>query len=145
MEIEDLSPGIQYAYYEGDWDSLPDFSKLSPVKSGELANFDFSPRNEEEHFGFQYTGFIKIPADDVYDFYTDSDDGSQLFIDDQLIVDNDGLHSMHEEQGVIALAKGFHPIRVTFFEKTGGDGLKVYWKAIGMEKDTVPDGVLFFK
>jgi len=62
-----------------------------------------------------------------------------------LVVDNDGLHGMYEEEGVIALAAGFHPIRVTFFEKTGGDGLKLSWKGAGMEKQVVPDGVLFFK
>ncbi len=143
VEIEDFSPGIRYAYYEGDWDSLPDFNKQNPVKAGELANFDFSPRNEEENFGFLYTGFIKIPKDGVYGFYTDSDDGSQLFIGNQLVVNNDGLHGMQEKSGVIALTAGFHPIRVTFFEKTGGDGLKVSWKGVGLEKEVLPDGVLF--
>lgn len=145
IKIENRSPGIQFAYFEGDWDWLPDFDLINPVKTGVLPNFNFSPRNEEEHCGFQYTGFIKIPADDIYGFYTDSDDGSQLFIGDQLVVDNDGLHGMQEKSGVIALAAGFHPIRVTFFEKTGGDGLKVSWKGAVMEKEIVPDGVLFFK
>jgi len=145
IELENLSPGIRYAYFQGDWDVLPDFGQLQPVKSGTLPNFDFSPRNEDEHFGFEYTGYIKIPNDGVYGFATDSDDGSQLFIDNRLVVDNDGLHGMREKTGVIALAAGLHPIRVTFFEKTGGDGLKVSWKALGMEMETVPDGVLFFK
>ena len=145
IQIENPSPGIRFSYFEGDWNSLPDFNQLKPAKTGVLPNFNFSPRNQEEYFGFQYTGFITIPEDGVYGFYTDSDDGSQLFIGDQLVVDNDGLHSMHEEQGVIALAAGFHPIRVTFFEKTGGDGLKVYWKGTGIEKQVIPDNVLFYK
>ncbi len=144
-KIENFSSGIHYAYFEGDWDWLPDFSKLNPVKTGTLTNFDFSPRNQEEYFGFDYTGFIKIPKDGVYGFSTDSDDGSQLFIGDQLVMNNDGLHGMQEKSGVIALAAGFHPIRVTFFEKTGGDGLKVYWKCSVMEKQMMPDEVLFHK
>jgi alpha-L-fucosidase len=144
-QIENPLPGIRFAYFEGDWDWLPDFDKLNPVKTSVLPNFNFSPRNQEEHFGFQYTGFIKIPKDGVYGFSTDSDDGSQLFIGDQMVVNNDGLHGMQEKAGVIALATGFHPIRVTFFEKMGGDGLKVYWKGVGMEKDILPDGVLFFE
>ncbi len=135
--------GIQYAYFEGDWDQLPDFSQLQPLKTGTLRNFDFSPRQNEEHFGFEYKGFIQIPDDGVYGFSTDSDDGSQLFIGDQLIVDNDGLHGMQEKKGVIALAAGFHPIRVTFFEKTGGDGLKVNWWGKKIQKQMVPDEVLF--
>ncbi len=135
--------GIQYAYFEGDWDQLPDFSQLQPLKTGILRNFDFSPRQNEEHFGFEYKGFIQIPDDGAYGFSTNSDDGSQLFIGDQLIVDNDGLHGMQEKKGVIALAAGFHPIRVTFFEKTGGDGLKVNWWGKKIQKQMVPDTVLF--
>lgn len=143
MQIENPSPGIRYSYFEGNWDWLPDFDRLTPIKTGTLPNFNFSPRNQEEYFSFQYSGFIKIPKDGVYGFYTDSDDGSQLFIGDQLVVNNDGLHGMQEKSGVIALATGLHPIRVTFFEKTGGDGLKVSWKSAGIEKQVVPDEVLF--
>jgi len=135
--------GIQYAYFEGDWDQLPDFSQLQPIKTGILRNFDFSPRQNEEHFGFEYKGFIQIPDDGAYGFSTNSDDGSQLFIGDQLIVDNNGLHGMQEKKGVIALAAGFHPIRVRFFEKTGGDGLKVNWWGKKIQKQMVPDTVLF--
>jgi len=145
VQMDNFSQGIKYSYFEGDWDWLPDFDQLTPVKTGMLPNFNFSPRNQEEYFGFQYMGFIKIPKDGVYGFCTDSDDGSQLFIGDQLVVDNDGLHGMHEEEDAIALAVGFHLIRVTFFEKTGGDGLQVYWKGTGMEKQVVPDEILFIK
>jgi hypothetical protein len=50
--------GVLYQYVEGEWDSLPDFSTLTPVKSGILPYFTFDPRNEKEHFGFSY---IKSP------------------------------------------------------------------------------------
>ncbi|MGH7599638.1 MAG: alpha-L-fucosidase [bacterium] len=138
-----LSKGIRYAYFEGDWDRLPDFKSLRPVKAGVLANFDFSPRQEVERFGFEYSGFIQVPETGVYAFFTDSDDGSRLYIGDTLVVDNDGLHGMHEEHGVIALAAGPHPLRVTFFEKIGGDDLKVYYKSMRQEKQLIPDAILF--
>ena len=61
--------------------------------------------------------FIKIPEDGVYQFFTSSDDGSQLFVENKLVVDNDGLHDVREEKGVLPLEAGFHPIAVTFFER----------------------------
>ena len=143
VKIENPASGINYSYFEGDWDKLPNFSLLTPIKQGTLANFDFSPRKEVEHFGFQYTGFVNIPKDGVYTFYTDSDDGSQLFIGDKLIVDNDGLHGMIEKKGLAALAAGYHPIKVIFFEKTGGDGLKVSIEGGGMKKQLIPNDILF--
>lgn len=139
----DLVPGLAHAYYEGEWDRLPDFTALTPVKKGVVKNFDLSPRSREDYFGFEFEGFIRIPADGVYTFFTDSDDGSRLYIGGQLVVDNDGLHGMKEEQGVIALTAGLHPIRVTFFEKTGSIGLAVSYRAPGSNKQPVPASALF--
>ena len=110
-----------------------------------VANFDFSPRKQVENFGFKYHGYIYAPQNGIYGFYTDSDDGSQLFIGEKLVVDNDGLHSLHEEHGVIALEKGYHSILVTFFEKTGGDDLMVFIKGPGIEKQIVQDSTLFYE
>lgn len=143
VDKNNLSQGINYAYFEGDWDSLPDFNNLKPVKEGTLSNFDFSPRKELEHFAFEYKGYIKIPAEGVYTFFTASDDGSRLYIGNELVVNNDGLHGTTERKGAIALASGLHPIRATFFEKTGGDELKVSYQGPGIEQQVIPDSILF--
>jgi len=145
MKITNLIPGLNYSYFEGDWDNLPDFTQLEPVKKGIIENFNFSPRKQVEYFGFTYEGYIEIPQSGVYAFYTDSDDGSRLFIGDERIVDNDGLHGLQERQGVIPLEKGYHPIRVIFFEKTGGDDLIVSMKGPGLEKQPIPAEMLFCK
>jgi alpha-L-fucosidase len=140
---KDMVPGILYAYYEGEWDSLPDFSKLEAKKKGHLNNFLFDPRDQVEQFGFTYEGFIKLNKTGVYTFFTDSDDGSCLYIGDIEVVGNDGLHSLHEENGSIALQEGLHSIKVTFFENSGGDDLIVSWKGPDIEKQKIPENVLF--
>ena len=65
-------------------------------------------------------------------------------VGDQLVVDNDGEHGMEERQGVIALAAGLHPIRVTYFNAAGGDGLKVAYKGPKTEKQPVPPELLYY-
>ncbi len=135
--------GISYKYFEGNWDSIPDFNSLVPVKEGYLENFNFEPRAEVEYFGFQYKGIISVPADDVYTFYTGSDDGSRLYINGKLVVDNDGLHGMKEEEGSIALSKGYHSILIEYFEKTGGDDLKISIEGGGFKKQIIPDQILY--
>ncbi len=140
--VEETVPGIFFAYYEGDWDRLPDFNLLKSAAQGEIENFSFAPRTSEEHFGFVYSGFIRVPADGVYAFFTESDDGSRLYIGDALVVDNDGLHGLAEKEGVIALAAGLHPIRVEFFEKTGGDGLTVSYEGPEISKKPIPSDAL---
>ena len=144
LEAVTLSParlpeaGVRYCYYEGAWDSLPDFSAIKPVKVGIVPDFVFTPRSQDDNFCFDYQGFVTIPESDVYAFSTSSDDGSRLWIDDQPVVNNDGLHGMAEKSGSIALAKGPHKIRVAYFERTGSDNLLVFVKSPKLPKQVLP-------
>lgn len=117
--------GLNFAYYEGTWDKLPDFDSLAPVKTGVVKGFDISPRNQDDNFAFRFTGYVNIPEEDRYTFFTKSDDGSRLYIGSKIVVDNDGLHGAQEKTGSIKLKAGLHPIAVTFFEKGGGQELSV--------------------
>ncbi|MBU0640333.1 MAG: alpha-L-fucosidase [Planctomycetes bacterium] len=145
VKVTGLAAGLRYEYHEGDWNRLPDFDRLTPGKTGTVSDFDFSLRNRVERFGFRYRGFVSVPRDGVYTFYTLSDDGSRLYIGDQLVVDNDGLHSAHEQAGVIALAAGVHPLTVTFFEKTGSDMLEVSYAGPDLNKQRIPADKLLHK
>ena len=141
--VNNTANGLKYKYFEGDWNELPDFDKMKPAAEGTVSNFSYSMINAMDQFGFEYTGFIKVPQDAVYTFFTASDDGSRLYIDDKIVVDNDKLHGTQEKQGLIALEAGLHKIKVTFFEKNGGDELKVYIKSGGLEKQQISNEILF--
>jgi len=143
VNVEKIVSGILYKYFEGNWELLPDFNSLKQIDGGDISNFSIEPRKSSNEFGFEYSGFIKMPKDGVYTFYTASDDGSQLYIGKKMIVDNNGQHAIIEKEGKIALAEGYHPIRVTFFEKAGGEDLKVYFKGPDIKKQAIPDALLF--
>jgi len=138
-----VQPGLQYAYYEGEWDVVPDFSKLKARAGGVLPNFDLSPRKVKENYGFEFSGYVQVPKDGVYAFFVSSDDGSRLSIGDTLVVDNDGLHGMQERRGVVALAAGLHSIRIGYFNRTGNDGLAFSWQGPGFIKQPIPASALF--
>ncbi len=135
--------GVRYEYYQGDWNTLPNFDQLQPISTGIIPNFSISPAAQADYFGFRYSSQITITTAGNYTFYTNSDDGSQLFINDQLVVDNNGLHAPQERSGSITLAAGNHDIRVTFFEKTGGANLVVSYAGPNIAKQTIPNSVLF--
>gem|GEM_PF-5632301 len=118
--------GFHYQYYEGDWDQLPDFSTLAAVKSGYSETIDLSHRIRDEGIGMVFTGQITITQGGQYTFFTTSDDGSKLYIDDWAVVDNDGLHAARERQGEMHLAAGQHTLSVEFFERCGGEVLQVH-------------------
>ena len=45
-----------------------------------------------------------------------SDDGSQLYIDGSLVVDNDGIHPTRSRQGRIRLGTGIHTVEIHYFQ-----------------------------
>lgn len=141
--VSNVKSGLNYRYVEGDWNELPDFDQLKAKNYGVTPTIDLTPRLQEEQFGFQFTGYINVLRAGAYQFYLASDDGSQLYINNQLLTDNDGLHGMVEKEGWTALNKGFHSIKLSYFEKTGGDGLALSWKGPELPKSTVPASALF--
>ncbi len=77
------SQGLRYRCFEGDWTSLPDFDRLTPVKMGVVSNFDVDVRTRPEFVGLEFKGFLDVPESGDYKFYLGSDDGGQLFLDSQ--------------------------------------------------------------
>jgi hypothetical protein len=135
--------GIRYRYFEGTWSSLPDFANLAPVKTGTVEGFDLSPRLRSDNFGFRYEGYIEITTQGLYTFYSNSDDGSRIYIDQRIVVDNDGIHPLQEVSGAVFLSPGYHRITVDYFDKDGSEGLAIGYSGPGVSKQPIPDGVLF--
>jgi len=69
-----------------------------------------------EWFAIDYSGKFWIEKPGLYRFRLVSDDGAMLYIDGQLIVDNDGVHQTQVRLGSIRLAGGLHTIRVPYFQ-----------------------------
>jgi predicted peptidase/chitodextrinase len=127
-----VQKGLNYKYYEGAWNNLPDFTTLTPVKIGSTAGVDISVRNRNENFAFYWEGYIYIPVAGNYTFETYSDDGSMLYIGgygaQYLVANNDGPHGMQYREGTRNLAIGSHRIVIAFAQVGGGYGMEVYWK-----------------
>ena len=137
----ELERGIGYYYYEYDdvkMEKLPDFDRLKPQSSGVTNQINLEKANREGYFLMQFKGFVEIPRDGVYTFFSDSDDGTKLYIHAQLVVNNDYRHGMTEKSGQIALVKGKHPLKLLFFQGEGGKGLRVSYKGPGTVKQVIP-------
>ena len=88
---------------------------------------------------------IEILTDGFYTFYSNSDDGSLIYIDGKLIVNNDGRHGAREASGRIGLQAGKHRISVGYFQQYGDKILDVSYsnKDAGISKQLIPSGQLF--
>ena len=137
-DLPELRNGLNYSYYEGNWDKLPKFENLTPARSGIADSIDMSTRKMETNFAFRFTGYLDIPEDNAYKFYLSSDDGSQLILDHTLIIDNDGLHGTIMKENRIFLHRGKHPIEILFLQGTGGFGLLLEYESQRIAKGQIP-------
>jgi predicted alpha/beta superfamily hydrolase len=139
---------LQYSYYRGEWDSLPDFNKLTPVLSGWMdTTFNLDKMPDQNNFGCVMNGYIEIKEEGYYIFILDSDDGSKLYINNVVMLINDGLHDTGNAQTtIVPLQKGFYPIRVDYFQKGGGRSLHVQYVLPGGEQPLpIPFEALYSK
>ena len=135
--------GINYSYYEGTYNSIPNFSNITPVKTGVLSTYDISAANRNFLFAMNFSGYILVPSDGQYTFYTNSDDGSNLYIDNQLVVNNDGLHGSKEVSGTVGLQAGYHAISTAFFQQFGGQVFTVSYSSSSISKQAIPSSALY--
>ena len=135
-------PGLRYNYYTGTFRAVKDFENMEPDKSGVASNFTIEQREKEGFFGFDFTGYIEIPEDGLYTFYLTSNDGSKLYLAEQTLIDNDGLHPAIERSKTLGLKAGIYPVVVKYFQEGGTNMLRLSWKGPGFEKEEIPGDVL---
>ncbi|MBI9071118.1 MAG: GH92 family glycosyl hydrolase [Melioribacteraceae bacterium] len=142
-KVEGLVPGLKYEYYEDRVNSVEKLKNL--VKTGETATVDISMIEKEDEFGVVYSGYINIPSDGMYTFYLTSDDGSKMYLDDEVFIDNDGLHGESTVQKVAAFSKGYYKFRVKYFEGSVSNTLKLEWDGSGISRSEIPADAFFMK
>ena len=142
--IDSTKNGISYYYYEGNWEKLPNFSQEKITKSGKAFRFGLDEiKTRDDHYAIVFKSNILIEEDSEYIFYLSSDDGSKLFIDDKLVIDNDGSHSKREVHNSIKLTKGFHSIELQYFEDYEGEALALMIEGKNLSKQEIPTSQLF--
>lgn len=136
-------PGLVYYYYEGDISQTGEIDKMPFIETGVVEKISLGKRHRDNFFAFVYKGYVKIPQDGNYTFYLESNDGSVLFLDDSLLIDNDGPHGDYEISAATSLRRGNHKLTVKYFQMGGRNSLKLSWQGPGFEKTEISAHALF--
>jgi len=110
LKFERSVPKIDYKGTGGFWDD------------------QFKKVNKRDHFYVRWEGFVEVKAAGAYEFCTQSDDGSHLYIEEKRVVNNPGWHGMRTKCGTVDLAAGKHAFWTEVFEGGGGAGMRVFYK-----------------
>ena len=80
-----------------------------------------------EAFSVRWTGFLTVGRPGLYTFTTTSDDGSQLLVDNRLVVDNGGMHSLATRSGSVRLDRGPHTVQLRYVQFGAASVLDWSW------------------
>ncbi|MBT4034547.1 MAG: hypothetical protein HOB84_10415 [Candidatus Marinimicrobia bacterium] len=146
VDVTDPKPDLQFNYYEwevieGKIPTLAEIEASIPHSTGTTGVCNLATRLRDDFIAYSFTGYIHIQEAEVYTFYSESDDGSLLYIDDHLVVDHNGFHAMTEKSGQIALSKGYHKFKLLYFQGEGGKGLNLRYEGADIEKQIIPPTV----
>ena len=132
--------GLVY-FIPNDTMKMPDVSTMTPqalvyTNQLQIATRDYQEgiagTNRSEFYAIQYTGNFTVSKPGTYSFALDSTDGSLLYIDGKLVVNNDNRHTPKKTWGAIDLQPGAHAIRVDYF--------KAFRWTVELVLDVIPPG-----
>ena len=111
--------GLRYRLVEGDFKSVDDAKFTSASRQGVAGNPTERVGGSSEGFALEYTGYVHVEEEGVYQFGLFCDDGARLTIGDLTVVDHDGLHAASMKTGLVALRAGWHALRIVYFQAGG--------------------------
>ena len=127
-------PNVRYEYYEGQFEKLPDFSKLTPTATGVCSGFDIEVAKRDNDYAIRFEAYLTLEKSDPLTFYMRSDDGSRLIIGDQVVIDNDGVHPPSEKNWEWKMQPGVHKIVIEYFNGGGGAELSLEMQSRGQNQ-----------
>jgi len=136
VDLEKKRPGVGVKFYPGELRSVNEIDAATPTEAGEtnsiqLPQFAVRTGNLKRPFGVSFDGYIFAPDDAIYEFELESDDGSALWIGDEKLVDLDGVHTPSIRKGIVPLSKGYHRLRIKYFQSGGDAVLNLRWGVKG--------------
>ncbi|MFN8257782.1 MAG: PA14 domain-containing protein [Bacteroidales bacterium] len=95
-------------------------------------------RGTKSDYSLRYNGFVNVPESGNWGFYTKSDDGVKVWIDNKLIISNWNDHATTTDSAFIKMEAGKkYPFRLEYYQVAGGAELSFEAKMPGKDKSSV--------
>ena len=139
-----IGNGLTAMYYDNI-----DFTGPRILKTDPKIDFDWGvgapdPSMGVDDFSVRWEGFVKAPVSGNYTFFTSTDDGVRLW------VDNNQLVNQWIDQGTTTYSGGLFleggkltPIKMEYYERGGGAVARLEWSSAGIERTIIPQTNLF--
>jgi glucose/arabinose dehydrogenase len=146
-------PGLLAEYFEippsgGDFPAIPvgrkpAFARVETAIDHAHVTGEFHGTKLSRDFLVRWTGLLRCAREGLYSFYLESDDGSRLFVDGALVVDNAAGRDMEQKPDSVLLAAGDRAFRFEYVQRDGPAGVNLQWRPPGGGRQVVPPSAFF--
>lgn len=141
--VNTVGNGLQGQYF-----SDKNLVQLKLTRIDTTINFDWDrcspPSLPIDKFSIRWKGFIVPLYTEIYTFYTASDDGARLWVDNTQLINQWVDQPLTEKKGIIALIAGKrYPIRLDYYKNTGLAYMSLRWSSPTQPKQVIPQSQFF--
>jgi glucose/arabinose dehydrogenase len=136
--------GLSATYYDNIDFTGTTVSRVDPTVDFDWGTGSPAPAIGINTFSARWTGQVQATVTGTHTFYTVSDDGVRLWVNNVLVVNNWTDHAPTENSGTINLTAGQrYDVKMEFYENAGGAVARLLWSATGLAKQVIPQARLF--
>ena len=136
--------GLLGTYFNNADLTDPRLRRVDPTVNFEWGYGSPAPVIDANSFSVRWTGRVLAQFTETYRFFTRSDDGVRLWVNDRLLIDDWTHHATAERSGSIALEAGKkYNLRLEYFEGNGNAVARLLWGSPSTEKQVVPRSQLY--
>jgi RHS repeat-associated protein len=144
--------GLLGTYYDNGGDPATNFTGPSVSFIDPTVNFYWgtdspAPGIAPDTFSVRWTGQVEAQYTEPYTFFALTDDGSALYVDGRLIINDPTYHGAdpwNEKSGTIYLVAGQkYDIRFDVFQSGGDAAAMLSWSSPSTPKEIIPQSQLF--
>jgi hypothetical protein len=140
-----MAGGLRGQYYAGTNFETLRLTRIDPTVDFAWAGAAPDPAVPATDISVRWTGTVVPLYSEVYTFFTASDDGSRLWVDGQLLVDQWRDQGVTEVGGVTSaplVAGKKYVIVMEFYQGGGGSGAFLRWQSASQAKEIIPESRL---
>lgn len=136
--------GLSAVYYNNMNFSGATVTRIDPTVNFTWGDTSPAPGISPGTFSVRWTGQVQAEFSQRYTFYTQSNDGIRLWVNNQLIIQNWNDHALTENSGAITLVAGQkYAIKIEFYYNAGGAAARLLWSGASTPKTAIPQNRLF--
>ena len=136
--------GLTATYFDNIDFTIPKLNRQDPEINFNWGGGSPDPTIAVNTFTVRWEGFVMAPTAGTYQFFSNTDDGVRLWVDNQLLFEDWTDHSATENSGQVSLpALVKVPIKMEYYENGGGAVAQLRWSGPGVSKAIIPANALF--